>query len=164
MTEPGRRHDRSAPPHVALLPVRPLTFQTMVGAAGSWIYIVVAALLVLAAIFTIVGTVVDVIEGSGSRAVADTGVFVLERVLLLFIIAELLHTLRLIDFSGRIVAEPFLLIGLIAVVRRILVLTAEAEAEQGREAVTDFLIQIGALSGLVLVLALAIYLLRRRDR
>jgi uncharacterized membrane protein (DUF373 family) len=139
-------------------PSRPFVAHSGLGAVQSSIYLVVAALLVVAAGFTLVGTIVDVIEGSGSRRIADTGVFMLDRVLLIFIIAELLYTLRLVDVGGRILVEPFLFIGLIAVVRRVLVITAEFE--RSGQAV-DFLIQIGALSALALVLTVAIYLLRR---
>jgi hypothetical protein len=60
-----------------------------------------------------------------------------------------------------LLVEPFLFIGLIAVVQRVLVLMAEAEAEGRRRAEnTGFLVQVGALGGLALVLALAIHLLR----
>ena len=88
-----------------------------------------------------------------------SGVFLLDRVLLLFIIAELLYTLRVVNFGGRILVEPFLFIGLIAIVRKVLVITAEA-TEAGRDT-TAFLVQIGALAGLALMLSLSIYLLRR---
>ena len=107
------------------------------------------------------GTVADVIEGSRSRPVTDVGVFLLERILLFFIIAELLHTLRLVDFGGTILVEPFLFIGLIAVVRRILLITAEAEGAGGPEDVTGFLVEIGVLGALTLALAISIHLLRR---
>jgi uncharacterized membrane protein (DUF373 family) len=140
-------------------PRHPFVLQTATGWIQGLIYLVVGVLLVVAAGFTLVGTVIDVIEGSDSRPIADTGVFILDRVLLLFIIAELLYTLRLIDISGRIVVEPFLFIALIAVVRRILIITAEVE--QGARDVTDFLIEIGALGGLALGLVGSIYLLRR---
>jgi uncharacterized membrane protein (DUF373 family) len=110
----------------------------------------------------LVGAIIDLIEGSRSRNVADAGVFALDRILLLFIIAELLYTLRLvIEGGGQILVEPFLFIGLIAVVRRILVATAEFEGQTGRSQVTDFIIQIGGLAGLAFALTLAIYLLRR---
>jgi uncharacterized membrane protein (DUF373 family) len=135
-------------------------FQGGLERTETTILAVAAALLVVAATFTLVGTVVDLIEGSDSRAITDAGVFLLDRVLLLFIITELLYTLRLVDRRGRILVEPFLFIGLIAVVRRILVVTAETDLKQGRAALTDFLVQIGALGALALVLALAIYLLR----
>jgi uncharacterized membrane protein (DUF373 family) len=130
-----------------------------IGRAESAIYLVVALLLVVAAALTLAGTVVDLVEGSSSRPISDTGVFLLDRVLLLFIIAELLYTLRVVNFGGQILVEPFLFIGLIAVVRKVLVLTAEAQ-EQGAP-IDDFVIQLGALAGLALVLALSIWLLRR---
>jgi uncharacterized membrane protein (DUF373 family) len=142
-------------------PTRPFLAQTVMGLLQSAIYVVAAALLIAAAAFTCVGTVTDLVEGRGSRPIADAGVFVLDRVLLLFILAELLYTLRLIDRGGRILTEPFLLIGVIAIIRRVLVLVAEVEQRQGREAVEDFVIEMAGLGGLALVLILAIYLLRR---
>jgi hypothetical protein len=51
-----------------------------------------------------VGTVVDLLEGRDSRPIADAGLFVLDRVLLLFILAELLYTLGIRErASGRAV-------------------------------------------------------------
>jgi uncharacterized membrane protein (DUF373 family) len=128
-------------------------------AAEALIYVVIAGLLLVAGGFTLVGTITDLVEGSDSRSIADTGSFILDRVLLIFIIAELLYTLRLVNFGGRLLVEPFLFIGLIAVVRRVLVVTAEFEG--GRSQTDEFLRQIGALAGLALALALAIHLLRR---
>jgi uncharacterized membrane protein (DUF373 family) len=143
----------------AEFPRRSVALHARIGAAENAIYLVVAALLLVGAGFTVVGTIIDLVEGSGSRTISDAGVFLLDRVLLLFIIAELLYTLRVVNFSGRILVEPFLFIGLIAIVRKVLVLTAEVQ-EPGR-ATTGFLAQIGALAALALVLCLSIYLLRR---
>jgi uncharacterized membrane protein (DUF373 family) len=123
------------------------------------IYVVVAALLLTAAGFTLVGTIVDVFEGSKSRPIADTGVFLLDRILLLFIFAELLYSLRVVHINGVILVEPFVFIGLIAVLRKVLVLTAEFVADG--DAVRDFVLQIGALSLLTVVLVLSIWVLRR---
>jgi uncharacterized membrane protein (DUF373 family) len=130
-----------------------------IGRAELAIYIVVASLLILGAGFVVAGTIIDLVEGSDSRAIADAGVFLLDRVLLLFIIAELLYTLRVVNIGGRILVEPFLFIGLIAIVRKVLVLTAEVQ-EPGRD-MSGFLMQIGALAGLALVLSVSIHLLRR---
>jgi uncharacterized membrane protein (DUF373 family) len=74
-------------------------------------------------------------------------------------IAELLYTLRAVNFGGRILVEPFLFIGLIAVVRKVIVVAAEPEAQGVRT--SELVMQIAAFGGLALVLALAIYLLRR---
>ena len=135
------------------------TLHAGIGRAESTIYVVAATLLVVGAAFVVVGTITDLVEGSDSRAIADAGVFLLDRILLLFIIAELLYTLRVVNIGGRILVEPFLFIGLIAIVRKVLVLTAEVQAP-GRD-VTGFLVQIGALAGLALVLSISIFMLRR---
>jgi uncharacterized membrane protein (DUF373 family) len=132
------------------------------GRLQTTVHYAVAALLITAAAFTFIGTVVDLVEGRQSRPIADAGVFVLDRVLLLFILAELLYTLRLVDArDGKILAEPFLFIGLIAVVRRVLVLVAEVEQRESRTGVTNFVIEMGGLSIVALVLMVSIYLLRR---
>jgi uncharacterized membrane protein (DUF373 family) len=135
------------------------TLQAGICRAETAIYLVVALLLILAAAFTIVGTVMDVVEGSKSRHIADAGLFILDRVLLMFIIAELLYTLRAVNFGGQVLVEPFLFIGLIAVVRKVLVVAAEAD-QQGLEP-GDLVLQVGAFAGLAFVLAVAIYLVRR---
>jgi hypothetical protein len=133
--------------------------QSGIGGAELAIYSAVAALLVVAVTFTAVDTVKHVLEGAGTRRIADAGVFILDRVLLMFIIAELLYTLRLVNLGGRILVEPFLFIGLIAVVRHVLVITAEFQTGRGR--VGDFVDQIAALSGLAVAFTLAIYLFRK---
>jgi uncharacterized membrane protein len=63
-----------------------------------------------------------------------------------------------INLGGRILVEPFLFIGLIAIVRKVLVITADFH--HGHREVTDFIMQMGGLAGLALVLAVAIHLLR----
>jgi uncharacterized membrane protein (DUF373 family) len=122
-------------------------------------YLTAAALLVVAAGLTAVGTIIDHVEGSESRRIADAGLFVLDRVLLVFIIGELLFTLRTVNLGGRLLVEPFLIIGLIAVVREVLVVAAEAGHRD--TAPDDVVLQIGALSALALVLSISIFLLRR---
>jgi len=137
----------------------PFTLHTGIGRAESTIYVIAATLLVVGAAFVVVGTITDLVEGSDSRAIADAGLFLLDRVLLLFIIAELLYTLRVVNIGGRILVEPFLFIGLIAVVRRTLVITAEFE--HGSRDFDEFVVEIAGLAGLALALSISIYLLRR---
>jgi uncharacterized membrane protein (DUF373 family) len=138
---------------------RGFTLQAPIVLAESGLYLVIGTLLLVAAGGTVVDTAADLLRGSGHRDVTDLGLFVLERSLLLFIIAELLATLRIIDFGRSILVEPFLLIGMIAVVRRILVVTAELDAGPGRRQLEDFVLELAALGGLVVILALAFWLL-----
>ncbi len=132
-----------------------------IGVIESCIYVLVGVLLVAAAASIVVGTTSEGVGSLGEASAIDTGVLVLDRILLLFIIAELLFTLRLTISRGEILVEPFLFIGLIAVVRRVLVITAESEgAAIGGPMLTNFLLELGVLALLALSLSIAIYLLR----
>ena len=62
-----------------------------------------------------------------------------------------------------IVAEPFLLIGLIAVVRRILLVTAEAKQDLAAGEFQNLIIELGVLTALVISLAGALYITRRME-
>ena len=93
--------------------------------------------------------------------VLETAVTVLDRVLLAFIFVELIDTVRVtVRERGIFIAEPFLLVGLIAVVRRILLLTAEIERASAEE-FQNMLIELGVMTGLVIVLTGALYFIRR---
>ncbi len=127
------------------------------------LYLVVGLLLLAAAVLVVIGTVTGLIDAIKTHQNAvNTGVVVLDRVLLILIVAELLHTLRFVVLRGQIVVEPFLFVGLIAVVRRILIITAELERQipAGR-ALTNLLLELGLLGFLTLALAVAIYMVRR---
>jgi uncharacterized membrane protein (DUF373 family) len=127
------------------------------------IYLAVGVFLAVAAAFLLVGTVNDIrtAVGTGSNSVA-IGVLVLDRILLMMIVAELVYTLGLVVHTHRLSPEPFLYIGLIAVVRRTLIVTASIESfpAAGRQ-LTNLLLQLGALSLLAVSLAIAVYLVRR---
>jgi uncharacterized membrane protein (DUF373 family) len=89
----------------------------------------------------------------------------LDTILLVFIFAELLYAVRTVITERTIIAEPFLLVGIIASIKEILVLAIKAAEllDSGPEfarAVT----QIGVLGGLVLLLSVATWILRRKER
>jgi uncharacterized membrane protein (DUF373 family) len=127
------------------------------------LYVAVGILLAVAAGFVFVGTVHELVHAiSARKGGVDTGVIVLDRVLLLLIIAELVYTLRFVLRTHEIAVEPFLFIGLIAVVRRILIVTAQFERlpSAGR-ALTNLLLELGLLGFLALALAASLFLIRR---
>ncbi|MHB8469025.1 MAG: phosphate-starvation-inducible PsiE family protein [Gaiellaceae bacterium] len=127
------------------------------------LYAAVGLLLAAAAVLVLVGTVHELAHGiSTGRGAVDTAVNVLDRVLLTLIIAELVYTLRFVLRTHEIAVEPFLFIGLIAVVRRILIVTAQFERPPaGGRALTNLLLELGLLGFLALALSAAVYLVRR---
>ncbi|MHB1834954.1 MAG: phosphate-starvation-inducible PsiE family protein [Solirubrobacteraceae bacterium] len=128
------------------------------------LYVIVGLMLLTAAVLIVVGTVSTLITSIDHHQNAvSTGVYVLDRVLLTLIVAELLHTLRFVVLRGQIAVEPFLFVGLIAVVRRILIITAQVEdtAPGSGRTLTNILLELGLLGFLALALAVAIFLVRR---
>jgi uncharacterized membrane protein (DUF373 family) len=86
----------------------------------------------------------------------------LDRIMLILLVVELLYTVQVSFREHAIVPEPFLILGLIAAIRRVLVLTAEFGEVRGNDSVLKyFVIEIAALTVLILVLVGALVLLRR---
>ena len=94
----------------------------------------------------------------------DTSLAVLDRVLLIFIFVELLATIGTIVREREVVAEPFLLIGLIAVVRRVLTVTAEIERSLGTPKFDSLVLELAVLTALIVALTGALYFTRRSER
>lgn len=90
---------------------------------------------------------------------------VLDGLLLIFIFVELLYAVRSCLRSHEIVAEPFLIVGILAGIKEIVVLSVEAATllEKG-PAFSRAVVEIGVLGGVVLVLAVAAFVLRERRR
>jgi uncharacterized membrane protein (DUF373 family) len=88
---------------------------------------------------------------------------VLDSLLLVLMLVELLHTIRVSIVEHTLVTEPFLIIALIAGVRRILILTAEASQfiQTQPERFRMAMIEIGVLTVFFLVIVGCIVLLRR---
>jgi uncharacterized membrane protein (DUF373 family) len=123
--------------------------------------IALAGVLVVAIALIGADTVGLVAEGIQEGGI-DAALLILDRVLLVFIIAELLYTLRLSLARTQLILEPFLIIGLVAVVRRVLVVTAQAErilSDGGN--LEPILWELGVLAGLIVSLAVALSLARR---
>jgi len=95
----------------------------------------------------------------------DTTLAVLDRILLITIFVELLITIEVLVQERQIVAEPFLLIGLVAVIRRILLVTAEAgQTLDDPERFLNLITELGVLTALVISLSAALYIARRTQR
>ena len=88
---------------------------------------------------------------------------VLDKVLLIFIFAELLRTIITVVEEREVRVEPFLIVGLIAVVRRILAVTVSIERSLGTPEFNSLLIELGVLTALVLALTAALHLARRTE-
>ena len=135
----------------------------------SWgevaLYFAVAVILVIGAALLVgdaVTTFVDLL-GDGAPVLA-AATELLSILLLVFVFVELLGAVRKTLKERRLLAEPFLLVGIIASIKEIVVVAgAERPKDSGFADFRDGMIEIGVLSGVVLVLAVAALLLRMRE-
>ena len=105
----------------------------------------------------------DVFQSLASGTLAQNIIALLDRILLVLLAVELLYTVQVSIREHTLVPEPFLLVGVIAAIRRVLVLTAEfSHANQMNNAVFGrSMIELGVLTFLVLVLVISLILLRK---
>jgi uncharacterized membrane protein (DUF373 family) len=96
----------------------------------------------------------------------DGLVHVLDTLLLVFIFVELLYAVRLTLRERQVLVEPFLLVGVLAAIKEIVVLSVEAadQVTDNADAFERSLMEIGVLGVLVVGLAVSAVLLRRKER
>lgn len=70
--------------------------------------------------------------------------------------------MRAIIEDGILRTEPFLIVGIVAVIRRLLVISAEAPEAIGKDHFGDFMLEMGLLVAAVLAVGLVVFLLRSR--
>lgn len=127
-------------------------------------YFLIAALLLVLAFVTLVEAGHVLLGVTGSRGVQEVVLEVLDLLLLVFIVVELLFAVRTTIAKRELVAEPFLLVGVIAVVKEIVVLSVKAPGLMGTDKSDDVVVNLAVLGGLVLVLAAAAWMLRIKER
>lgn len=128
------------------------------------IYVSIAVLLTAGAAVLVVRAAIELVRGTVSGEVSSL-VDVLDSLLLVFVFVELLYAVRTTLKERQIVAEPFLIAGILASIKEIIVLSVTA-AEDYIELGPQFaraMVEIGLLSGVVLVLAVTAVLLRAKE-
>jgi uncharacterized membrane protein (DUF373 family) len=86
----------------------------------------------------------------------------LDGLLLVFILSELLHTVRATVEEDVLMIEPFLIVGVVATIRRLIVISAEAPNFISEDKFDKLMLELGVLIAAVLALGLTLAMLRRR--
>src|ERR1700722_4011559 len=94
---------------------------------------------------------------------------VLDQLLVVFMLVEILHIVRISIRSHTLVTEPFIIVSLIATIRRILVITLEAAnmttvtnlIHDGQAKLRASMVELALLGGIVIVLVISIHILRK---
>jgi uncharacterized membrane protein (DUF373 family) len=129
------------------------------------IYAAIAALLALAAGVVLVQSALELVTGARGGD-PNALVSLLDSLLLVFIFVELLYAVRTTLKERQILAEPFLIAGILASIKEIIVLSVAAPDEyisDGPE-FARAMVEIGLLAGTVVLLAATAVLLRKKER
>ena len=106
--------------------------------AENVVYLAVALVLVVLAAVVLGSTAVKLTE-LPDLGVISTAAEVLDLLLLVFIVVELLYAVRTTLAERELVAEPFLIVGIIASIKEIVVLSVKArELDEEKKAMADF--------------------------
>ncbi len=133
-------------------------------------YVVLGLLLAIAALLGVLGAAASLWEAVLRLGDGTALIVAIDRLLFVLMVVEILHTVRVSFRSGALVCEPFLIVGLIASIRRILVITLESSqahqpgkwSPEADAMLRATMLELGVLSVLILVMVVSIYLLRRR--
>jgi uncharacterized membrane protein (DUF373 family) len=144
-------------------------FSDYLSKAEVVVYTILAILLFISALATSANAAKLLWDGIAHLTIATQILVVLDQLLVVLMLVEILHTVRISIHSHYLVTEPFLVVGLIASIRRILVITLEAATltkggtwtVEGASIFRASMYELGLLGFLILVLVTSIALLRR---
>ena len=101
----------------------------------------------------------------GTAEIEHDAIGILNTILLVMMTMEIVYTVAISLKSHTLNAEPFLIIGSIAGIRRMLVITATStESEADPEKFRNTLIELGLLALTVVAMTMAIWILRYSQR
>jgi phosphate starvation-inducible membrane PsiE len=132
----------------------------------SIVLFVLAIVLVVLAIMILVSGVIGLYQAVVAGQVREQAIDILDGILLVMMIMEIVYTVTLSMEAHTLVAEPFLIVGAIAAIRRMLVITAEGTKLElsNPAAFQNTLVELGLLAATILMIAGAIYIMRRSQK
>lgn len=139
------------------------------GRIELYAYVVLGLLLALTALLGIASAGASLWTTVVERGSSNLLVVTIDRLLFVLMVVEIMHTIRVSFRSGTLVCEPFLVVGLIASIRRVLVITLESSqasqpgkwTPESQELFNATMLELGVLGGLILVMVISIYMLRK---
>jgi uncharacterized membrane protein (DUF373 family) len=133
------------------------------GLSQDVVYVALGALLAVSAAAVLVHGGIDLIRAVMTGVDLRAIILLLDRILLALMIVELLYTVQVSFREHTLVPEPFVLVALIATVRRILVITAEFGAQTDVDPAHFRLVmlELALLTVLIVVLVGSLVTLRR---
>ena len=152
---------RHSSPLVPTQPAPPHGVAHYLALAERFVLIMIAIVLSSLALLLLASGVQALVQAVMTWTIREQAIEILDTVLLVMMTMEIVYTVTLSLESHTLVAEPFLVIGAIAAIRRMLVITAESTKTADAAVFHNTLLELFLLAFIVIVMALSIYILRR---
>ena len=123
------------------------------------LYVLIGSFLIISIIPLIIYSIPEIVHSFSHASPLNAALHILDRMLLAMMIIEILYTVRVSLKSHSLCAEPFVIVGLIAAIRRILVISISSAYEP--EKFTQHIIEVAVLGILVLTFVISVILLRK---
>ena len=128
------------------------------------VYIGLGLLLAGCSLALLVSGIISFGQNLMAGSITTNIVALLDRVLLILLVVELLYTVQVSFREHALMPEPFLLIGLIAAIRRVLLLTAElAQVHEKPDVFQHVIVELVVLTVMIVALVISLVLLRKRS-
>ncbi len=145
------------------------------GAAGGFLwmehatYVALGVLLSLTAVMALAATVALMWSSLGNWTSDEAVLQIIDRLLFVLMVVEILHTVRASMRTGGLTCEPFLVVGLIASIRRVLVIALRSSQTTKQNDMSDgaerlfraSMEELIVLALLIVVMVGAIYVMHR---
>ena len=133
------------------------------------VYVALGALLSVTALLTLGSAALLLLEGMRDWSSTGAIFLIVDRLMFVLMLIEILHTVRGSVRSGAITPEPFLIIGLIASIRNVIVITLKssgmtaegAGSIEGEALFRSSIVELAVLGALILIFVISLYMLRR---
>jgi uncharacterized membrane protein (DUF373 family) len=132
-------------------------------------YFLLGGLFLVAVAKGMLDAALQLFDSLGMHSASGSMVFAIDRLLLVMMLVEILHTVGVSFRSHSLTPEPFLVVALIASIRRMLVVTLESSqftaagrsSAEGQALLHAAMVELVVLGLLILIMVISIVLLRR---
>jgi len=139
------------------------------GHVEHFVYIALGVLLSAAAVLALISASIYLFQGVRNLGDSDVILSIIDRLLFVLLLVEVLHTVRASIRTGGLTPEPFLIVGLIASIRRVLVITLQTSeatkpgswTTENASIVQGAMLELAVIGGLILILVVSLFLLGR---
>jgi len=129
----------------------------------SFVLTIIAIALVALAVLLLGSSIISLFNAAVSGQIRDLAIDILGSILLVMMTMEIVYTVTISLKTHSLKAEPFLIVGIIAAIRRMLLITAQSTQMSNSEVFRDTLLELALLAVIILAMAGAIFILRQKQ-